>query len=280
MNALEQMALAVQALWHTLRRMGDGRLWAPWLALGAVQGLVLVGLANFAHPWVAWALAPLVRASAGEAALHYPEFFRALPALYVRADLVVVALLGAILTGWSVVLFSGRWRGEPAAPGAAWADIAPRALTLVLAQLPFNVLALALSTGIGRLLEGRVGMALRLGELAGLVGMVVLQALFLYVPALVVLERRGLRGAFSALPRTWARGFWAGLVLGAAALLPLLPADALGQRAGLLVDRGTPELTAWLAAVQLLAGLAVSFLLAGSSTLVYLGSVADAEDGG
>jgi hypothetical protein len=278
MNALEQVTLAGQALWQTLRRMGAGRLWVPWLVLGAVQGLVLLALAGFAHPWMAWALAPLVRAGAGEAALHYPDFFRALPSLYARADLVVVALPGAILAGWSVALFAARWRGAPLAPGATWTAVAPRALTLVLVQLPFNVLALVLSVGIGRLLEGRVGVALRLGELAGLGGMVVLQALLLYLPAVVVLERRGLRGAFAALPRTWVRGFWAGLVLGAVALLPLLPFDALGQRVGLLVDRGTPELAAWLAALQLLAGLAVSFVLAGSSTLVYLGSVADAED--
>ena len=59
------------------------------------------------------------------------------------------------------------------------------------------------------------------------------------------------------------------------ALLPLLPLDALGQRSDLLVDRGSPELVAWLTAMQLLVGLAVSFLLAGSSTLVYLGAVAD-----
>jgi hypothetical protein len=275
MNALEQVTLAGQAAWLTLRRMGDGRLWAPWLALGAVQAAVLLCLAGFAHPWLAWALAPLVRAGAGESALHYPGFFRALPALYARADLVVTALAGAAIAGWSTALFAGRWRGAPASPGAAWVEVAPRMVTLVLVQLPFNVLAFVLSAGIGRLLEGRGGMALRLGGMAGLGAMVLLQALFLYLPALVVLERRGLRGAFAALPRTWARGFWAGFVLGAVALLPLLPFDALSQRVDLLVDRGAPELTAGLTALQLVAGLVVSFLLAGGSTLVYLGSVAE-----
>ena len=279
MNALEQVALAGQALWHTLRRLGAGRLWAPWLALGAVQALVLAALVGFARPWLAWALAPLVRAGGGEAALHYPDFFRALPYLYSRADLVVAATAGAVLTGWSVALFAARWRGEPVRPGAGWATVAPRALTLVLAQLPINLLAFALSAGIARLLAGRVGMTLRLGELLGLGAMVVLQALFLYLPALVVLERRGLRAAFAALPRAWSRGFWAGLVLGAAALLPLLPFGLLGQRADVMVGRGVPELTAWLTALQLVVGLVVWFLLAGGSTLVYLGSIADREDG-
>jgi hypothetical protein len=102
-----------------------------------------------------------------------------------------------------------------------------------------------------------------------------LQALFLYLPALVVLERRGLWRSFAGLPRTWARGFWAAFLLGLVALLPLLPLAGLGQGSGLLVERGTPELVGWVTAMQLLVGLAVSFLLAGSSTLVYLGAVAD-----
>ncbi len=50
MNALEQVALAGQALWRTLRRMGTGRLWVPWLVLGLVQVLVLLALLSFARP--------------------------------------------------------------------------------------------------------------------------------------------------------------------------------------------------------------------------------------
>ena len=116
----------------------------------------------------------------------------------------------------------------------------------------------------------------RLGYFATLGGVAGLQALFLYLPALVVLERRGLWRAFAGLPRAWARGFWAALLLGLVALLPLLPLDGLGQRSGLLVDRGAPELVglAHRDAARS-SGLAVSFLLAGSSTLVYLGVVAD-----
>ncbi len=277
MNALEQTVLAGQALWRTLRRMGSARLWTPWLVLGLVQALVLAALTAFARPWLAWVLAPLVRAGAGEAALHYPDFFRALPLLYDRADLVVAALVGSIATGWSVTLFASDWRGARVAVGEGWFRVAPRSLALVLVQLPFNVLAFGLSVAIGHLLAGRVGMTLRAGQAAGLAAMVVLQALFLYLPAVVVLERRGLGAAFAALPRTWARGFWAALVVGVAALLPLLPLDFLGRRTNLLVERGTPELVAGLVVLDLLVGLLVSFLLAGSSTLVFLGAVSDAE---
>jgi hypothetical protein len=272
---LEQVSLAGHAVRLTLRESRAGRLWAPWLVLGALQCAVLLALLGFAHPLLAWAVAPFVRAIGGEPALHYPGFYRALPLLYSRVDLVLGSLVGAVATGWSTRLFAACWRREALASGGAWAEVAPRSLTLVLAQLPFQVLVLLFTGLLDHALAGQGGLARRVGYLVTLGGVAVLQALFLYLPALVVLERRGLWRAFAGLPRAWARGFWAALLLGLAALLPLALLDGMGQGSGLLVDRGAPELVGWLTAIQLLVLLAVSFLLGGSSTLVYLGAVAD-----
>ena len=274
MNALEQLALACQGSWLTLRAMRTGRLWAPWLALGALQSAALLALVGFAHPLLAWAVAPLVRAVGGEQALHYPDFFRSLPFLYSRAGLVLGALAGAIASGWSTRLFAAHWRRHPEAPGEAWAEAAPHALALVLGQALFTALVLAFTRQFALVFVDQPGLVRRIGALLALGGVAALQALFLYFPALVVLEHHGLWRALGSLPRTWARGFWSALLLAAASLLLLLPLDALGQRSDLLVSRGTPELVAWLTGVQLLVGLVVSFLLAGSSTLVYLGAVA------
>jgi hypothetical protein len=275
MRMLEQVSLAGHAVWLTLRESRAGRLWTPWLVLGALQCAALLTLLGFAHPLLGWAVAPLVRAIGGEPALHYPGFYRELPLLYSRVDLVLGSLVGAVATGWSTRLFAARWRREALAPGGAWAEVAPRSLTLVLAQLPFQLLVLLFTGLLEHVLADRGGIVRRLGYFATLGGVALLQALFLYLPALVVLERRGLWSALAGLPRAWARGFWAALLLGLAALLPPAVLEGLGQGSGLLVDRGVPELVAWLTAIQLFVLLAVSFLLAGSSTLVYLGAVAD-----
>jgi len=276
MNVLEQVALAGQALRLTLREARTGRLWTPWVTLGVLQLALLLALTVFAHPLLAWAVAPFVRALAGEPALHYPDFFRALPYLHGRVDLVVGMLPGALVTGWSTWLFAARWRRSVVAPGAGWAETAPRSLTLVLAQLPQQVLVLLLGMAFERALVGQPDhLVRRLGYAAALGGVVGLQALFLYVPPLVMLGRRGLWGTLAGLPRTWARGLWAALLLCAVAMLLLLPISELGRRSGLLVERGVPELVGWVVALQILAGLALSFLLAGSSTLVYLGVVVE-----
>ena len=278
MSAFEQLALAGEALRRTLVGAFAPALWGPWLALGLLQGAVLAALVGFAHPLLAWALVPLVERVGGESALHYPDFFRALPVLYARVDLVVGGLAGAVAAGWSTWLFAARWRGGVVSPGAGWREAGPRALVLVVAQLPFQFLALGLNGFLGRLLAGHTGLVVLAGYLVGLAGVVVLQAFFLYLPARIVLERRGLAAAFASLPETWSRGFWAALLLGTVLALPLLPLDQLGRRVGLLVDRGIPELAIALTAAQLLVTLVVSFLLTGSATLVYLGAVAGREE--
>jgi hypothetical protein len=280
-TTLEQLTLAAQALWLTAREARAARLWAPWVVFGVLQCAVLLALLGFAHPLLAWAVAPFVQAVAGEPALHYPDFYRALPFLYSRADLVMGSLVGAVVTGWSTRLFAARWRREKLTVREAWGEVAPRCLTLVLAQLPFQVLAVLLTGLLDWALGGQGGLARVLGYFVTLGGVAGLQALFLYLPALVVLERRGLWRALADLPRAWGRGLWAAFLLALVALMPLLPLDRLGQRSALLVDRGVPELVGWVTALQLFLGLAASFLLAGSSTLVYLGAVADppGEDG-
>ncbi len=277
MSVLEQVAVAWQALLRTLAALTERRLWGPWLVLGAAQAATLALLVLFAHPWLSWAMAPLVRWAAGEAALHYPGLMLALPGLYARADMLVGGTLGAVMVGAGTVLFASRFRGFAPAGGEAFARAGRCAVTLVLAQLPYNLLVAALGFGVEVLLGqgAQRGLAQKLVFLGVLGGTVILQSLFLYVAALVVLERRGALEALRALPRAWARGFWAALFLGAPLLVPLLPLQMLLDQAQRLVERGDPDLVAWVVGLQALVGLVAWTVLVGSATLVYLSLVAE-----
>ncbi|MBI5709894.1 MAG: methyltransferase domain-containing protein, partial [Candidatus Eisenbacteria bacterium] len=160
--------------------------------------------------------------------------------------------------------------------GEAFTRAGRCAAALVLAQLPYNLLVAALGFGAEALLGqgAQRGLAQKLVFLGVLGGTVVLQSLFLYVAALVVLERRGALQALRALPRTWSRGFWAALFLGTLLLVPLLPLQMLLDQAPRLVGRGDPDLVAWVVGLQALVGLLAWYVLAGSATLVYLSLVA------
>jgi hypothetical protein len=112
-----------------------------------------------------------------------------------------------------------------------------------------------------------------------LLGSVLLQSFFFYVTALVVLEGRGVLGTLAGLPLTWARGFWAALLVGLLLLLPLLPIHYLSGLSSVLVDRGRPELVGWMVLIQVALSLVLWFLLAASSSLLYLSLCAEAPEG-
>jgi len=279
-NLFEQIAVAWQSLIRVLAAMRRGKLWVPFVLLAAAETVAVLALVWFAHPALSWFMAPLLRRVAGDSTLRYPNLYRVLPDLYAQADVFIGAFVGAVVVGAATVMFADYFHGrEPSAStglGEAWR----RSLALILANLPFNLLVFALShgsqawlstRGSGRLVQG-IAFFLILGT------SIVLQSLFFYVSALVVLERQSALSAMRALPETWARGFWAASFIGVLLVAPLLPVHFLTDRAGLIVDRGVPELTGWLVAVQVVLGLALWFLLAGTATLVYLSLVRREEE--
>jgi hypothetical protein len=281
MNLFEQVALAIQAMLRTLRLFPKPVLWVPWLVLGSVQLAIVALLWGFAHPAVSWFMAPLLTRVAGAEVLRYPNLMSAMPDLFSRVDLAIGTLLGSVMIGAATVMFAEQFRGGRPRAGVALREALRRGGSLILAQLPFNVAVVGLSTLLdGWLLRrGGGGLTGRLLEFGLIAGPVVIQSLFLYVAALVMIERRSALSALAALPRTWARGFWAGLALGFTPLVLLLPLHALSDRAALLVNRGDPELVGWLVTLEVVASLGVWFLLAGSATLVYLGAMANPDDG-
>jgi hypothetical protein len=276
MSPFEQIALAWQSLGFTLRQAARPALWAPSALLGAIQAVLVVGLWWFAHPWVSWWAAPLLARLAGAGALHYPDHMRALPAAYAQVDLVLGVVLGSVLIGASTALFGACFAGQPLHPGRGMARAFRRGLTLIVANLPLHLLVLALATGLQAWVEKEGGgpMTRRSAWAMGLGGALLLQALFLYVTPLVMLGHHGLRGVLVALPRAIARGGWAALSLSLLALLVLLPVQQLERVAEVIVERGVPDLVAWLVLAEAMLALMVSFLLTGSATLVYQSAVA------
>jgi len=280
-SPLEQVALAWQGLVRTARLLSRPGLWVPWAPLAAAQGLVVLALWGFAHPLVSWFMAPLLRGVAGEQALHYPAALRAMPALYAQADRAIAAVLAPVVVGAATALFADAFRDRPPRPAAACRLATRRAGTLVLAQLPFHLSAGALAWA-GEWLAGgphAAALARRAAGPAVLGGTLVIQSLFLYVAALVVIEGLGLRAAFAALPRTWERGFWAAVTLGAGLLLPPLALQQVAARSIRAAEGGIPELTAWLVVAQGVTGLLGTFVLSGGATLVYLAAIRRSDGG-
>lgn len=271
MSALEQLLVAWQAILYTVRELFRPPLWAPWLLLGAVELAVLAALWWFAHPLLSWLTAPLLVALAGPNVLHYPNIFLLMPGIFARADVVVGAILGSIVIGASTVLFAKWFTGAEPRPAEGLSVGFRRASALILANLPLNLIVNLLPFAVEQWLADRHSSAFVVrGVRAGMLGAaLMLQAFFLYVSALVVLDDRSAWSAFAGLPEAARRGMWAAFVLSLIAFLPLLPLRLLANGSGALVDRGTPELVGWMMVGEILLTLVVSFVLTGSTTLVY-----------
>lgn len=274
MNLFDQTALALQSLRFAYGQARRPALWAPWIALGLVQVGVLAALCFAAHPAISMVMAPLVTHLAGARALHYPELFLALPSLYGRCDLVVAALPGSLALGVSTALFRDAFLARRPEIGAAFRIGLRRAWALVAGYLPYHVLAWGWSFMLGEAFGGRGGLVGRAVYVMALGGSVLLQSVFLYVAALVVIEGRGWIGTLRSLPHTWRQGFWAAITLGVLLVLPLLPLNLLTGASHLIATRGRPELLAVITFAQLLVALGCSFLLSGATTLVFLGGIA------
>jgi len=276
----QQLSLAWQSLLATLRSLATPALWIPWLLLGAVQVALAIVIAWFAHPAVSWFAVRLVRLIGGEEALHYPTIFRLLPALHARADLVIGAVVGALAAGAATRMFAARFTGVEARPGAELGWALRHAPALIAINLPLNLLLVGLSLGLDVVLgRPQVGTIVRQAiTLVGLGGAMLLQALFLYATPLVAVSGLGIGPALASLPRAFARGAWAALSLALVAVLALLPLQQLAGLGDTLVERGTPEMMAWMTIAQASLGLVVAFVLTGSATLVYQGDVARAVE--
>jgi hypothetical protein len=278
MNPLESLTLAWQALRHTVPQLWRPTLWLWALPLAAAQLLVVLLLWHAAHPAVSWFMAPLLVRLSGDDTLHYPRIFELLPVMYRRADLVIGATLGAIGIGAATPAFAAHFRGEQVAAGRALAEAFRRAPALVLVQLPFNVLLFLVGTGAGILIEGRSGLVTRLAPLAVAAVSLAIQAAFFYAAALVVLEKRSALSAWGALPSTWRPGLLSAFLVSAVTLVALLPLQAPGVSAALLVQKGRPELAGALTLLHAFAGWLNGFILTGAATLLYLSVVRSREE--
>jgi hypothetical protein len=194
MNVFEQLALGAQCPWRTLRESFRGELWRPWARylLGCVIVLLAIGFAP--HPFVSWAMAPLVRWAAGDDALRYPELYSRLPGLWKWAQLVLDAAVAPFAAGVAALLWSERFRGAPLHAREARQLMQRHWLALLLASLPVTLVAVFGHLGLEGLARVRLSGLSRALAPQLLVGAVfVVKAAYFYAVPMVMLDPRGAR---------------------------------------------------------------------------------------
>jgi hypothetical protein len=172
----------LRAVESIARRLGDLRLWLPFLVLGAFKGLLLCGLARIDLVPTAVVDAMLTAAPGMSELLRYPDLMLDRPDLARDVDLALFVTLGAFVHGWAIVHLARTWTGEPVPflPGA-------RQGAARLGNLLLLSTCMAAAPMAARLIAHAVGEAAfaPMGALA--VGLVA-QALLFMAAAFVVLD--------------------------------------------------------------------------------------------
>ncbi len=265
MNALEQLILGWECLGSALRALTRPAAWAVWLPYALLRFGLLAGFAIGAHPLVSWAMAPLIRALAGEGALHYPELFRALPALDASTGAVLLATAGLWCSGAAAFQVHARASRAPLPAAACLGHAARRYPALLLATLPALALAWVLGDGVAMWLDARGSgpMTVRLISLAAAVVALCVAAWFAWLTPVVAAGRHGPRDAWHELGRLAARGYPAALLITLVTTLPSLPLWFVMRTVTRWIDRGKPEMVA----VMLAGAIALTLLTRMIATL-------------
>ncbi len=123
--------------------MGKLKIWLPLLILLILQILVLFQLVRFYQPQVSWLLVPLFKLIASERALHYPQFYLALPYLYNLFNLVLIGFFSIFVNALVIWLLSSHFWGKKLSYKEAWQNTRTRFGHLFLIWF-FNTLVAAL----------------------------------------------------------------------------------------------------------------------------------------
>lgn len=268
---LSQLNLALWAWLESFRDFRRARVWVPFLILGAVQLFVVLLLTQFHRPLLAPLLAPLIQTMVGAPALHYPQFYIALPSVFGRINPFLDWLVGSFILGAAVLVL---WHSALGMGNReSWRLAARRYLSLLAVRLPLLVLLLGLAWVLPMTLipEGGElrGNTLRLFRYGTFVVGVVLEMMFVYAPVVLLLESTPVLPALGRGLRVLTRAPLAtALVVGVPNLLQLPISWAL-RRADTVVQSLNPELVLVMVAGAILVYVGINYFILASVVRIY-----------
>lgn len=276
-----QLNLTLWAWIESVRGLRQRAVWTPFLVMALAQGAVLLLLTQFYRPWISWFLAPLVRRLGGEATLHYPQIYVALPALFSETNLVTDWVLGSFLFGVAYLLI---WRFASGIPGrGSWNAAGSAFWKLFLMRLPAVLMVLVIYDFVPRWVGAATGelhgSALRMIRLADFLAAVIVEGLLLYAPLYLLVGRRSVgRSLRESLVLAGRTPLATALVVMTPNLVQI-PLSAVLRRSGDVVNNLVPEAVGWSVAGAIVIYVAVNYLAIAAAVRVF-GSRAAGLEGG
>ena len=268
---LAQLNLVLWAWLESLRDLGRFRVWSPFLVLALVQTAVVLGLTQFYRPAVSSLMVPLIEKLVGPGAVHYPQFFLALPMLFSTINFAIDWSVGSFCIGVAVVVVWSRISGN--AGIGAWRLGRRRLFSLVLVRLPLLFLFYLLAFQLPRLLfvqgvEVPGSQVRLLRYMTFLIG-VLIETFFVYAPVFLLLEGRSVGRAWKDGVAFLGRVPVASLLVVLGPSLLQLPTSYVLRHADRVVETLSPELVVGLVIGAILVFAFINFVIVGSVVRLY-----------
>lgn len=277
---LGQLNLVLWAWLESFKDVGRFRLWLPFLTLALVQAVVAVGLTQFWRPGLSLLGAPLVSGLSGPGALHYPQFYLALPIVFSKLNFLIDATVGSLCLGIAMLAVWARVTGDRSAD--PWGLGRRRVVGLVLVRLPLVVLLYLLAWALPPLLftagTEAPGSQVRLLRYATFGAGILLETLFAFAPVFLLLERESVARAWKSGVAFLGRVPLAAVLVVFAPSLLQLPVSYVLRRADRIVEGLSPELVLGLVVGAVFAFAIVNFFVVGAIVRLY-GARADNPGG-
>jgi len=274
-----QLNLAFWAWIESIRGMKARGPWLPFLIIAAVQVLGLWLLTEFYRPALSWLLAPLIKAISGPLALHYPQFFLALPTIFSQGNLFLDWIVGSFIYGMAYLVM---WRAAVGQPtGGSATSTWSKYLHLLIARLPALLIYLVLFLVIPRAWNtgDLAGNALRAARIGTFLITMLVEALLVYAPLFILVRGRSVAEAWGDSVRLAAR---TPVATGLIVLVPNLiqvPLSLIMRRADQVLRALTPEMVAWLVLISIVLYVLINYIVIASAVRVFRSRAAELPGG-
>lgn len=261
-------------LWkQCFKSMRNLNTFLPFIVYAILQLFFLYGLVNFVNPPFSGIFIPIIKKFFGESALHYPNFFFVLTALFNQMNLVISGIFGIIIIGAATYLFSASFNEEHFGSGTAFGKTLPKYGSLFVLWFLETALTLAMVIGLPLLLTNFLQPDYRSGqiiELGGLFLGIFVASMFAYTTALIILDNQTLGRSISLTLSIFKKNPFISFLLVAVPTLMYFPISFLSKKPHLFINKFSPEMLATLLGTGVILSMITSYFQIGSITRFYL----------
>ena len=283
MRMTQQFNALIWSWGEMLRAFRRGVAVLPFALYAAVQLLIVISISSFAYPPFSWVMAPAMRWRFGEQALHYPNNLFVIKSALGQIDTFLWILLGTLVSGAAVYVFSTFFAGRPDRFATGWRKAARRYLALVavgaVVMALTQLIAQAPRSLWGHLIEDSP-LRFRLVRMLSIALVVAVQAVFVYAFQYIVLEGRRIVPAVVSSVRLAVRSpITTYLIVGVPAALELFPLW-LSKKSLVIAYRLSPELLVAVMVIWIAVIFISSYASTGAATRFFLLATQDEEIAG